>query len=317
MMTHPLAGVYAAAVTPLNAEYSPDLEAVPPLLDFLARRGCHGALLLGTTGEGPSFAPEEREAIFRAALKVHEAHRIPRPGFDRLSRAAQGKPFKLLAGTGTPSLTETVSLTRLAFDLGFDGVVVLPPYYFRKVTEAGLFAYFAELIRRAVPADGRLFYYHFPALTGIQISLDLLARLRDAFPKQFIGIKDSSGDAENVLALGNRFGREFMTMIGTEKLFQRGLENNASGCITAPANLLSPDLRRAWDTFEQGGEVAPIQAGLTAQRTILEKYSPFPPILKALLARQHGFPQWPVRPPLEDVGEDVVEQARKELEGLV
>src|SRR3989304_3990611 len=128
---HPLAGVYAAAVTPLkhdstldtstlrHASLSASLEAVPVLLRFLASRGCHGALLFGTTGEGPSFSPKEREALLRSA----RVYRQQLPG------------FKLLAGTGTPSLSETIELTKLAFDLGSDGVFVLPPYYFPKATD--------------------------------------------------------------------------------------------------------------------------------------------------------------------------------------
>jgi 4-hydroxy-tetrahydrodipicolinate synthase len=107
---------------------------VPRLLDFLARRGCHGALLLGTTGEGPSFAPEERIAIFRAALEVQQTQ----------------PAFRLLAGTGTPSLEETIILTRAAFDLGMDGVVVLPPYYFRKITDnPPIYAVYGTLARTA------------------------------------------------------------------------------------------------------------------------------------------------------------------------
>ena len=170
-MIHPLAGIYAAAVTPLKADFSPDLEAIPSLLDFLAGRGCHGALILGTTGEGPSFSPDERAGIFRAALEVRRVH----PG------------FRLLAGTGTPSLTETVDLTRTAFDLGYDGVVVLPPYYYRTVSETGLLAYFSELIRQALPADGSLFIYHIPSLTGIPLSPAFLKRLKEGFPRQVSG----------------------------------------------------------------------------------------------------------------------------------
>jgi 4-hydroxy-tetrahydrodipicolinate synthase len=287
-------------VTPLNKDLSLDLEGIPPLLDFLARRGCQGALILGTTGEGPSFAPDERVEIYRAAIQSRAMH----------------PSFRLLAGSGTPSLTETIAMTRAAYDLGYDGAVVLPPYYFRKVAEDGLLAYFTELIRRAVPADGALLYYHFPALTGISISLDFLSRLRDAFPRQFVGIKDSSGDAEYAQALGQHFGQEFLTFVGNERLFQWGLENHASGCITAPANLLSPVLAGLWKTYGQGGELASVQARLTAQREVLERSSPFPPIVKALLARQYGLPYWTVRPPLLPVPDEIAEKVMKELEAV-
>jgi len=301
---HPLAGVFAAAVTPLKEDFSPDLEAFPSLLGFLAGRGCHGILLLGTTGEGPSFSPEERLGIFRAALQVRE-----------MQRTLQGGTCKLLAGTGTPSLTETISLTHSAFDLGYDGVVVVPPYYFRKATDEGLFRYFRELILKAVPADGFLLGYHFPGVAGIGFSIDLLARLKDAFPRQFAGIKDSSHDADFSRLLGKRFGSDLLVLTGTDSYLQLALENQAGGCITAPANLISPDLRRVWDAFQRGEEMSAFQARVTEIRHILEKYPPFPPILKALLARQHGFPHWPVRPPLEETLPETVEKLMKELQG--
>src|SRR5512147_2610790 len=195
-MPHPLAGVYAAAVTPLDPDSDIDQAGLVSLLSFLAQRGCHGALLLGTTGEGPSFSPQEREVIFRAALQVRQAF----PG------------FRLLAGTGTPSLEETVLLTSAAFDLGFNGVVVLPPYYFRNVSDDGLFAWFSQVLSRAVPEEGYLLGYHIPPVSGVPLSLDLLARLKDAFPDRFAGIKDSSADPDHALRLGERFGHSLLVL---------------------------------------------------------------------------------------------------------
>jgi 4-hydroxy-tetrahydrodipicolinate synthase len=302
---HPLAGVFCAAVTPLKADYSPDLEAIPPWLAFLAGRGCHGILLLGTTGEGPSFSPEERLAIFRAAFQVRA-----------LLSADGSSPCKLLAGTGTPSLSETVTLTRSAFDLGIDGAVVLPPYYFRKATDEGLFRYFEQLIRKAVPSDGFLLGYHFPSAAGIGFSLELLSRLKEAFPHQFAGIKDSSHDAEFARQLGERFGNDLLVLTGTDSYLQMALENQASGCITAPANLISPELRRLWDAFQNHDDTAALQGRITLLRGILDRFQPFPPLLKALLAEKYGFPRWPVRPPLVETSSEAVDKALVELEAL-
>ncbi|MBN2387509.1 MAG: dihydrodipicolinate synthase family protein [Anaerolineales bacterium] len=296
-MSHPLAGVYAASVTPLQADFSPSGEAIPPLLDFLARRGCHGVLLLGTTGEGPSFSPEERLEILRRALEVRTTH----------------PDLRLLAGTGTPSLSETAALTRAAFDLGYDGVVVLPPYYFRNASDEGLFHYFESLFHQAVPADGFLLGYHFPNVAGIGFSLDLLRRLKEAFPVQFAGIKDSSHDPDLARSLGERFGSDLLVLTGTDSYLQLALENQAGGCITAPANLLSPGLRRLWDACQHGEDGAPIQEAISAQRHILEGYLPFPPILKALLHELHGFPRWPVRPPLVAADPERIAAALAEL----
>lgn len=285
MNPHPLGGVYAAALTPMNSDFSPDIEAITPYLAFLASRGCHGALIFGTTGEGPSFSPSERVSVWQAAINIRGIF----------------PDFRLLAGTGTPSLTETIDLTRTAFDLGYDGVVVLPPYYFRKATENGVFSWFRELIQKAVPADGALFGYHFPGVAGIGFSLDLLARLKNAFPLQFAGIKDSSHDPGLARALGQRFGSDLAVFSGTDSDFTLALENFAAGCITAPANLISPDLRAVYDAFLNGGDPSSAQSRVTEQRHILEKYPPFPPALKALVHRLHKQPRWPVRPPLEDL----------------
>ena len=286
MTTHPLSGIYAAALTPLLKDASaPDLEAVTPYLSFLASRGCHGALIFGTTGEGPSFSPSERTATFQVATRVRE----------------QFPNFRLLAGTGTPSLTETIDLTRAAFDLGFDGVVTLPPYYFRKASDDGLFDWFAQVIQKTVPTDGYFFGYHFPGAAGIGFSLDLLKRLKDSFPVQFAGIKDSSHDAAFTEILGNTFGTDLAVFTGNDADLTFALQHHAAGCITAPANLLSPGLREIYDVFMAGKDTSAAQERVSHQRHILDKYPPFPPTLKTLVHRLHGQPRWPVRPPLVEL----------------
>ncbi len=277
-----LAGVYAAAVTPLNPDLSPDLDSLPNLLQFLEQRGCHGVLLMGTTGEGPSFSTAERTQIFEVAA----AARRDLPN------------LRLLAGTGTPSLEDTISLTRLAFDLGFEGVVVLPPYYYRKASDDGLFAWFSRVIEQSVPPDGYLLGYHIPPVSGVSLSMDLLARLKDAFPDQFAGIKDSSGDADWARLLGKRFGPDLVVLNGNDRLLSLALQSNAAGCITAMANLLSPLHRQVWDNFQSGKPYEITQDTLSHAREELDRFPPMPPLLKLLMSRLHGFPPWKVKPPL-------------------
>ena len=299
---HPLAGVYAAAVTPLYEQPNSklDLESVPLLMQFLASRGCHGIVLFGTTGEGPSFSPHERETLMQAARAAREAM----PG------------FRLIAGTGTPSLSETVDLTKLAFDLGYEGVLIVPPYYFRKATDNGLFAWFSEVITKAVPSNGYVLGYHFPNVAGIGFSMDLIARLKDAFPTQFAGIKDSSHDADLARNLGETFGSDLVVLTGTDSYLQLAMQNKAAGCITAPANIVSPDLREVWDFTNEGKDSTEAQVRVKSQRDILDKYPPFPPTLKALLHRLHRFPRWSVRAPLESISREMEELVVQEFEGL-
>jgi 4-hydroxy-tetrahydrodipicolinate synthase len=224
--------------------------------------------------------------------------------------------FRFIAGVGTPSLSETIELTKLAFDLGYDAALALPPYYFRNASEAGLFNWFSELITQAVPSDGYLLGYHFPRVAGIGFSINLLARLKEAFPTQFAGIKDSSHDADLTRNLGEKFGDDLVVLTGTDSYVQLAMENKAAGCITAPANIISPELRHVWDLIREGKDASAAQAHVTELREILDKYPPFPPTLKALLHRLHGLPRWHVKPPLVDITEAMEEQIVSELTGI-
>jgi len=277
-----LYGVYAAALTPLGKDFLLALDDLPDLLEFYAQRGCDGALLFGTTGEGPSFSPSERYTLLQNTCHIRQSL----PG------------FRILAGTGTPSLEETIGLTRDAFDLGVDGVVVLPPYYFRGVTDDGLFEWFSRVIRKAVPSGSPLLGYHFPSVSGVPLSLDLIARLKDSFPDRFAGIKDSSGDLQHARKLGQIFDTELIVLTGNDSLFSLALRNSASGCITAMANLCSPDLRLVWDAHLSGSPDENTQNLLNTGREFLNRFTPFPPVLKSLMTHFYDFPQWTVRPPL-------------------
>jgi 4-hydroxy-tetrahydrodipicolinate synthase len=288
MTDHSLSGIYAAAVTPINPDQSIALGDIPEYLAFLAKRGCHGALLLGTTGEGPSFSTDERLAIFRAGKKVWETH----------------PDFRLFAGTGTPSLEETIFLTKSAYDLGYTATVVLPPYYFHQATGDGLFSWYQELINRAVPTDGYLLGYHFPDQSRVPIPMDVLNRLRQLYPTQFAGMKDSTIDAEYAYQVGQNLDGNILVLVGNDKLLLDALDAGASGCITAMANLHSQTLREIWENHRCGISNHNAQDYIRAQRGILDSYRPFPGTIKFLLAELHGFPSWSVRPPLIQLPSD-------------
>lgn len=291
-------GVYAAAVTPITPDtQQPDLENLPRLLQFLAQRGCNGALLLGTTGEGPSFSTAQRIQILQAAA-AQRAH------YPNLS---------LLAGTGTPSLDETITLTRAAFNLGFEGVVVLPPYYFRKVTDEGLFRWFSAVFDAAVPEGGALLAYHIPAVSGVPLSLDLLARLKDAYPTRFAGLKDSSASREHAAALGTRFADTLLVFNGNDALFTHALQHHAAGCITALANLASPLLQEMWQGFMQGTPNPNAQRTLETLRQWLDAHPPAAASLKAALHLRYAFPHWDSLPPLSRLTPQQADSLHRQL----
>ena len=296
-----LQGVFSAVITPLKPDFSFDIDGFIRLINFLSHRGCHGILLMGTTGEGPSFSLEERARVFKAAAEARQT--LP--------------DLRLLAGTGTPSLEETISMTKAAFNLGFDGVVVLPPYYFRKATDEGLLAWFSQVLQRAVPQGGALLGYHIPPVSGVALSLDFLASLKDAYPDRFIGIKDSSGDPAYAQAFGERFGTDLIALTGNDRLYTLALQAGAAGCITAMANVLSPLLRQVWDAFQSGKLDQLTQAKLSNARGVLDRYPPMPPLLKMLLSRLHGFPIWRVKPPLVNLKEEFVDTVLSEFSAAI
>jgi len=236
----------------------------------------------------------------QAAMRVREAH----------------PQFQLLVGTGTPSLEETTNLTRAAFEIGMDGVVVLPPYYYRSAEDDGLFTWYESLLQRAVPEDGAFFGYHIPAVSGVPLSIDLLSRLLDAFPNKFSGIKDSSGDPVHAKTLGGQFADDLAVFSGNDRLFSLALENDAAGCITALANLYSPQLRALWQAYQQGEPVELIQERLSKGRAIIDNYPPAPSLLKYLVSELYDFERWPVRPPLVPFPDRKTEAVLKDAAAL-
>jgi len=294
MSTYPLTGVYAAAVTPLKGNGQPDLAALPALLSFLAQRGCHGALMLGTTGEGPSFAPEERAEIWKVAADW---------------RAGQAPDFRLLAGTGTPSLSETISLTRNAFELGYEAVCVLPPYFFRNASEDGLFDWFSQVIDQSVPEGRWLLGYHIPVVSGVALPLSLLQKLSSVFLSRFGGLKDSSGSLDSARDFAAGLPGKAV-LVGNDKLLGPGMKVGAAGCITAGANLWSSPLRKIYDAYRRGEDWSTFQMEVDAMRTKMDAALSPPAYIKAILHAQHDLPLWQVRSPLRDL---TTEQTRAAL----
>jgi 4-hydroxy-tetrahydrodipicolinate synthase len=227
--------------------------------------------------------------------------------------------FQVMLGTGAPSLDDTIAMTQMAFELGAGAVVVLPPYYYRKVGEEGLYHWFSQVIQQAVPPGAAFLAYHIPGMTGIQLSLDLFSRLKDSFPDRFRGLKDSSGDPDFAAALGRRFGQDLLVFTGNDRLFSLALQHSAAGCITALANLFSPVLRAIWDEVQKQPDlrdeilIEKNQAKLDAARAVSDRYQPAPPFLKAVLAESFGLPWWSCALPLAPFPAELVKQASAEL----
>ncbi len=260
---------------------SPALKVLETHLHRLAMEGCHGALLLGSAGESMSFSVEERIAITRAV-------------------AANRAGLQLVVGTGAASLTDAVALTRAAFDSGADGVMIAPPFFYRQAPLEGLVAFYTEVLMRGAPADGAVLLYHYPDVTGVPISFELIRRLRDRFPGQLAGIKDSSGDEEHLRALRREFP-DLLVFVGNDKVLASALQVGGVGAISALANVASGMLLAVYDAHGREESVDAIQAELSQAKTRLSSY-PTISAVKALLLAKGLLPNDYVRPPLHPLG---------------
>ncbi len=277
-------GILAAVLTPMDEDLKPNHHAFAAHCHRLLAAGCHGLSVFGTTGEANSLSVNERLAALEGLVD-------------------NGVPVEtLLPGTGSCALTDTVRLSRAA--LGAAGVLVLPPFYYKGVGDDGLFRFFAEVVERVGDDRLRLYLYHIPQMTGIDLGLPLISRLVDAYPGVVVGTKDSSGDRERIMTLCREFP-DFSVLAGTETLLLDTLRGGGEGCISATVNVTSRLARRVHDAHTSGkdDEAEALQERLTQVRMSIEAY-PVIPALKQLMTRLTGDEEWRnIRPPLSGLDE--------------
>ncbi|QOT77474.1 dihydrodipicolinate synthase family protein [Cupriavidus basilensis] len=285
MAADKLRGVFAPVVTPFNDDLSINLPAFVAHCQRLVADGA-GVAISGTNSEACSETFEERMALVDAVIDAG----IP------------GE--RVLVGTGCCAIGDAVALTRHAIDRGCAGVLVLPPFFFKNVQEDGVFAYYRELIERVDDPALRVVLYHIPAMSGVPITLPLIERLVAAFPAQIAGVKDSSGDWDNVVAMLERFPT-LSIFPASEILMLRSLALGAAGCISATNNINARDIALAYGSVT---EAARLNDSITAVRKAAERF-PMVAAVKHTLSLLAGDAGWRhVRPPLVPLAADAALQ---------
>ncbi len=286
MSTGRIGGVVAAIITPVNRAGEPDVPAFVELATKLLGEGCHGLNVLGTTGEAVSLGVKQRTEMMQ---KIGQS---PLP----LER--------MMVGTGAAAVTDAVLLTRTAAELGFAGALVLPPFYYKDVSEEGLCRYIDALVTATASAPIPIYLYNFPALSGVPYTRSLVAALKRSFGDRIVGLKDSSGDIDYAAALAAR--GDIDVFPSNEGTLLRARNGEFAGCISATANVNARFCARA---FDSGDEIA-LQVA-TRIRALFDG-KPLVSGVKSLLAQIHEQPDLarPIPPLVEWSAEDTDELFR-------
>lgn len=271
-------GALVPVLTPFTAKGEPDTGRYIAFCRWLLDQGAGGLSIFGTTSEANSMSPGERMALL-----------------DRLVEA--GIPaHKLMPGTGACAMTDAAELIRHAVAHGCGGVLMLPPFYYKPVSDDGIFAFISGVIDKVGSSALRMYLYHIPPVAVVGYSLDLVGRLIKAYPETVVGLKDSSGDWSNTAALLERYPG-FAVFPGSEVFLLDALRRGGAGCITATGNVNTAGIAKLYANW-RGPQADALQAEVTTVRKTMQAY-PMVPALKRVVAHFHGDPGWAaVRPPM-------------------
>lgn len=278
MNTVPLRGIIAATLTPITADFQPDGERAVEYYRWLLVNGCNGLNVLGTTGEAASLSALQRFTFMQTL-------------------AHNGLPLeRIMVGTGAGALRDTINLTRAAVDFGFGGVLVMPPAFYRDVTDDGVLAYFDSLARSVAIPPERLYLYNFPQMTGIVFSPALVRRISNVVP--VAGLKDSSNSVDYIHELARTFP-ELRIFPSSEAVFAQVKAAGIAGCISGTVALWPHFAAALWAQHDTDHaqllceEVADMRAAVTSY--------PLIPAMRALVALERKDEDWkqplpPLRP---------------------
>jgi 4-hydroxy-tetrahydrodipicolinate synthase len=290
-------GVLSPVITPFKKDYSPDADRFVRHCRWLLNNGCAGLAIFGTNSEANSMSVSEKRRLLEALVKGGVS------------------PAQLMPGTGHCAISDSIELTRAAVELGCGGVLMLPPFYYKGVSDEGLYRNFAEIIERVGDDRLQLYLYHIPPVSQVPITLALIDRLLSKYPGIVAGVKDSSGDWSNTKAMLDAFAKNgFDVFAGSEVFLLDNMRNGGKGCITATGNVNPGAIDRVFKNW-RSTEADKLQAGITATRKIVQK-QPMIPALKAIVAHFGNDEPWKVcRPPLTELTSAQEEELIRDLKG--
>ena len=292
MTNEPKYRLYAAVSTPFDKNNNVDIGAMALHSKWLIEEGCDGLVIFGSTGEAVSLTMQERVDTLSALIE-------------------EGIPSsRLLIGTGCCAIADTVELSTHALKSGCHGVLIMPPFLFKGLSDEGLQETFRKIIQGVGADDLKIYLYHFPALSGVKFTSSLVNKLMAEFPNNIVGYKDSGGDWENTKDIIDNC-KALHVYSGSEIPLSDVLKHGGAGCISATANTQAKFIKaiiEAWySDDDQAMQVA--QEHATVNRMILQDYSPMAAAVKSSVASISGNDIWlNIRPPLVSIPEESASQ---------
>jgi 4-hydroxy-tetrahydrodipicolinate synthase len=266
-------GLSCALALPFKDSFDIDIVRLAAQARRSIAAGCSGVIVFGTTGEGASVSLTEREQVLEA-----------------LSDAGLEMRHQVLGGVTAASVGDAVEQARIVIQRSCRGLLVAPPFYYKEVTDEGLYGWFSRVIEKIDAQKCEIILYHIPSSTGVALSVPLIGRLKEAFPGIVKGVKDSGSDwsyTEELLKTHS----DLLVLIGNERHLSAGIRLGAQGAISGLANIFPEILLKVVTTGVEDARVAALADQILR--------FPMVPAVKSLLADRENDAAWrAVRPPL-------------------
>ncbi|MEM7257577.1 MAG: dihydrodipicolinate synthase family protein [Pseudomonadota bacterium] len=294
MSSNKFSGVLAPVITPFKDDLTPDAQLLSKHCHWMLSQGA-GLAVFGTNSEANSLNINEKMELLNELVD------------------SAIDPARLMPGTGACALTDAAKLTAHATSLGCGGVLMLLPFYYKGVSDDGLFGFYSEVIQRVGNPNLRIYLYHIPPVAQVGISLNLIERLCKDYPEIVVGIKDSSGDWGHTQQLNELDIDDFRVFCGSESFLLRNMRAGGAGCISATANVNPAAIHELYLSWESA-DAEHKQAQLDQIREIFQSY-PMIPALKAATGIFSSEPAWHrVRPPLLALSDQELANLQQELQ---
>jgi len=280
-----ISGIYSAALTPLKSDLSINQDLYLRHCQYLMKQGHDGLAIFGTTGEANSLSVKDK----KENLDFLISNRID--------------PKILIPGTGSSSLHEAIDMTKYSIEHGVKAVLLSPPFYYKNVSEEGVINYFRHIIEKAGDSEFKYLLYNIPQTTSVTISFNILENLIKLYPKNVVGLKDSSGDKDNMLKIIKYFDN-FAVFCGHDSLALHVCRRGGAGAITAGTNIAGKLLSFIIHNIHKEKEIEnfeKLQALMEEIRETLTSHEPIS-VMKAYFSLIDNMPEWNIlMPPLKKI----------------